>query len=238
MVAPVWTDIRAKQPALRLDSSVAAAGQGVTLALLGGFRALVADATWIRMYDLWERRDLPAVQTLLQLVTSLDPRPAYFWLNAARITAHDFSAWRIQAEGGFDTVALNRQRQIDAEQGRQALRVLDAAAAFHPASADLWIERAAIELTRLRDTAAAAESYRRASEAPNAPYFAARLHAELLRKLGRKADALTWLTRLHPHLPPGDEAAAGEVVLGRIRDLETELNVPAAQRYQPPNPTR
>src|SRR5688572_19738084 len=44
MVAGVWQAARAKQPALRLDSSITAAGQGVTLALLGGFRALVADA--------------------------------------------------------------------------------------------------------------------------------------------------------------------------------------------------
>src|SRR5688572_23193030 len=52
MVAGVWQKARAQQPALRLDSSMTAAGQGVTLALLGGFRALVADATWIRMYAL------------------------------------------------------------------------------------------------------------------------------------------------------------------------------------------
>ncbi len=238
MVDPVWREARARQPALQLDSSMVAAGQGVTLALLGGFRALVADATWIRMYDVWERRDLPAVQTLLHLTTALDPRPVYFWLNGARITAHDFSAWRIQTEGGYDTVALARQQQIDAEQGRQALRVLDAAATFHPASADLWIERAAIQLTRLRDVAAAAESYRRAWEQPNAPYFAARLHAELLRKLSRKPEALAWLARLHPQLPPGEEAAASEVVLGRIRDLERELSVPLAQRYQPAAPTK
>src|SRR5688500_7367030 len=47
---PVWTTARARQPGLRLDASMTAAGQGVTLALLGGFRTLVADATWIRMY--------------------------------------------------------------------------------------------------------------------------------------------------------------------------------------------
>jgi hypothetical protein len=75
IAAPVWTTARARQPELRLNSTVAAAGQGVTLALLGGFRALVADATWIRMYALWERHELAATQSLIQLVSSLDPRP-------------------------------------------------------------------------------------------------------------------------------------------------------------------
>src|ERR1044071_117612 len=34
VAAPVWTAAREKQPALRLDSSMVGAGQGVTLALL------------------------------------------------------------------------------------------------------------------------------------------------------------------------------------------------------------
>lgn len=45
---PVWQARRAREPALRLQSA-AGAGQGVTLALLGGFRALVADVAWVRM---------------------------------------------------------------------------------------------------------------------------------------------------------------------------------------------
>jgi hypothetical protein len=234
IVAPVWTAARARQPALRLDSSMAAAGQGVTLALLGGFRALVADAVWIRMYVLWERHDLPGTQSLIQLVTAIDPRPLYFWLNGARILAHDFSAWRIQAAGGYDAVGPAVEARVSQEQGTLALALLSEAATYHPASADLWIERANIELHRVRDLAAAAESYRRAWEQPRAPYYAARLHAELLRRQDRKAEALEWLVRLHPTLPPGDEGAARDTVLGRIRELEQELGIPAARIYQPP----
>lgn len=97
----------------------------------------------------------------------------------------------------------------------------------------LWIEQANIELNRLGDTAAAAESYRRAWEQPRAPYYAARLHAELLRRLDRKAEALAWLVKLHTHLSPSDEAAGADLVLARIRDLERELGVPTGQGYRP-----
>lgn len=234
LAAPAWAELRAREPALTPDAAVAVAGQGVTLALLGGFRALVADATWLRMHDLWERRDLPAVQTLLQAVATLDPRPVYFWLNGARILAHDFAHWRIADLGGYEGTTAVEQRRIDAEQGRLALRHLERAMHFHPASPELWVERAGIELMRLRDAGAAAESYRRAFELPGGPYYAARLHAELLRREGRKAEALAWLVRLHPRLPPGDEAAAADVVLGRIRDLERELGVPPARAYRGP----
>jgi hypothetical protein len=232
--SPLWTALRAEQPVLRAAAMEAAAGQGLALGVLGGFRAIAADFAWIRVYVIWEKRDLPGTETLLRLVTTLDPRPLYFWLNGARIIAYDMKAWRIAAAGGYDAVPVAEQERIGAEQAGLALRRLDEAMACHPASADLWIDRANIELNGLNDVAAAAVSYRRAWEQPNAPYYAARLHAELLRRLGRKADALEWLVKLHPQLPPGDESAGAALVFARIRDLERELHVPAAEAYRPP----
>jgi hypothetical protein len=233
VVAPAWTAARARQPALRLDSSVAAAGQGVTLALLGGFRALVADAVWIRMYVLWERRDLPGTQSLIQLASAIDPRPLYFWVNGARILANDLAAWRVEAAGGYETVGPAVEARVNREQGSVGIAHLAAAMAYHPASPELWIERANIELHRMRDLEAAAESYGRAWEQPRAPYYAARLHAEMLRRAGRKQEALAFLVQLHPSLPSDDDGAARETVLERIRELERELGVPAEKRYRP-----
>jgi hypothetical protein len=54
----------------------------------------------------------------------------------------------------------------------------------------------------------------------------------MLRRIGRKAEALAWLIELHPALPPHDEAAAADAVLGRIRELESELGVPAERTYR------
>ncbi len=233
VAAPVWTDRREHEPALRLESVAVAGGPGVTLALLGGFRTLVADATWLRMFVRWEQHDLPTTESLIHLVTTVDPRPVYFWLNGARILAYDLSAWRIELAGGYDVVPMAEQSRIDHEQAGLALAYLDAAMRFHPATADLWIERANIELNRLGNMAAAAESYRRAWELPQKPYYAARLYAQLLRRLGRKPEALDWLIRLYPQLPTQDEAAGADVVLGRIRDLEADLAVPEARRFQP-----
>lgn len=209
------------------------AEQAVAHGLLGGFRAAAADLMWLRASEAAADRDLPAVESLLQLVTVLDPRPQYFWLNGARILAYDLPVWRIAAAGGSDRVSVATQQRIMREQVERALRRLDAAMRFHPASAALWIERANLQLNQLRDMAGAAESYRRAWEQPNAPYFAARLHAELLRRLGRKAEALAWLVKLHPQLPPDDEAAGADLVLSRIRDLEKELKIPTDQAQRP-----
>ncbi len=238
LARPVWSAMRARQPALRLESAGAGLGQGVTLALLGGFRALVADVTWLRMYVLWERRDLPGCEALLRLVGMLDPRPMEFWLNGARIFAYDFPAWRIESAGGYDRVPVEVQGRIEREQALLALRHLDAAMQFHPESAELWIERGSLQLNRLREVDAAAESFRRAWEQPRAPYYAARLYAELLRRMGRKAEALAFLLTLHPILPAADEGAAADRVFERIQELERELGVPADRAYRPSGDTR
>jgi hypothetical protein len=232
-LAPVWAARREREPALKLESTTGAAGQGTILAVLGGFRALVADALWLRMYVLWERQDLGGTDAMIHLVTAVDPRPLVFWLNGARMLAHDLSTWQVMAAGGYERVPASVVQAIDRRQGASALALLDAAAKVHPASADLWVERANIELNRLGDPLAAAASYRRAWELPRGPYYAARLHAEMLRRAGRDSAALQWLVQLHPQLPRDDEAASADMVLARIRELERRLQVPADQVYRP-----
>lgn len=234
--SPAWSARRAAEPALRLESISALAGPGLALAVLGGFRTLAADVVWLRMHLRWERRDLPGTDALVRVATALDPRPLHFWLNGARIMAYDLAAWRL-ADAGDGAPPVLRVR-IEREQAGAALAYLAAGTAFHPAAPELWVERANIELNRLRDPAAAAQSYRRAWELPRGPYHAARLHGMLLHRLGRPAEALAWLVQLHPALPPQNEAAAADVVLSRIRELEEELGVTANRRYRPAaNPT-
>lgn len=191
--------------------------------VLGGLRTLAADLVWLRAYAHWERRDVAATEGLLALTTALDPRPLYFWLNGARILAYDVPAWRIRAAGGFGAVSAAEQTRINAEQAQRALDFLAEAGRTHPHAAALWIEAANIELNRRHAVAAAAECYRRAAEQPDAPFYAARIHAELLRRLGRKQEALAWLKQLYPTLPPLEEAAAAPLVHSRIVELEREL---------------
>lgn len=223
----VGLEISLSEPAPRLDSGAGLTKQAAVQGLLGGFRAVVADIIWLEAHSHAADRDLPGTESLLELVTLIDPRPLYFWLNGARILAYDMPTWRVAGAGVAET------GRFSCEQAQRALRRLEKARTFHPDSAALWIEQANIEFNRLGDVAEAAASYRRAAEQPDAPYYAARLHAEMLRRIGRKAEALIWLVRLHPQLPPTEESAGADLVLTRIRGLERELGVPEAQKYRP-----
>lgn len=231
---PAWEQVRGTLGAVDAGDVEIASGQGVVAGLLGGFRALAADLLWLKANASWENADLPATQTTIRAVTTIDPRPLYFWVNGARMIAFDMPQWRIEQGGGYDVVPESVQMRISEEQAQVALGLLVSASRVHPRNPEIMIEAANIYLSRLGDLDAAAQLYRDAAELPAAPFYAARLHAELLRQLGRLQDALDWLVRVHPVLPADVPEAMPGVVLARIRQLEDELGVPAALRYIPP----
>jgi hypothetical protein len=151
---------------------------------MGGVRALVADMLWLRVQTCWEQRDPAGTVAALQRVAAVDPRPLTFWVNGARMLAYDLPAWRIEAAGGERVPAVATAR-IEVEHARLALNWLERARAHHPDAVVLTLERASIELNRLHDLEAAAESYRIAVTQPGAPAYAVRFQAELSRRLGR-----------------------------------------------------
>ena len=203
-------------------------------AIPGGMRALLADGLWLKVYAAWVVRDRPRTEALIRWVIMVDDRPTQFWVNGARIIAYDVTDWRLSAMNG-GRVPSEVRRRVFEEQACAALEHLAAARIRHPDSAAIWVEMGNINLYRRGDLRRAAECYRRASESPDPPYYAARIHAELLRRLGHDREAYVWLRRLHPTLPNNDEAAMSDVVLRRIQELEGKLKVPEKGRYVPGN---
>jgi hypothetical protein len=232
---PAWEQVRARGAGIDAPGIESAVGQGVVAGLLGGFRALAADFLWLKVNSEWEEMDLPATETAIRAVTAIDPRPVYFWVNGARMIAYDMPNWRIERGGGFDVVPLSVRTRVDEEQARIALELLADARQAHPDDPTLVIEVANIYLRRLHDTTTAAQLYRQAAELAGAPFYAARIHAELLRNLGRRQEAHVWLVHLHQTLPRDVPEAMPEVVLARIREIEDELGMPVESRYEPAN---
>lgn len=193
------------------------AGQGGNdlLGLLGGMRAAVAGGLWLRTNQAWERHDAAETATLLRLTVAADDRPLYFWLNGARMLAYDVPSW---ADAPGRPEAARRQAAVEGAVVAQAF--LEAGLVAHPRSPEILVEMATIQLRVAGDREAAAALFRLAAEQPGAPYYAARIHGELLRELGRTEEALAWLRRILPGLPSDDPAAARGVVEQRIKALE------------------
>ncbi len=234
LMTPTWERIRAAEPSLQVQSLEGSLGEGLTFGVFGGFRSVIADFLWLDAYGYWEQQDLPQTQKLIDVVTTVDPRPLYFWINGARIIAYDMPQWRLDA--ARESLSESDVRRIDREQSRAALDLLERGLAVHPGNPFLLIEVANIHLRRLGEVAAAADYYRQAAEAPGAPFYAARIHAVLLEQLGRLQDAYDWLCRLYPTLPADNPLADVDYVLQRIRRLEDRLNVPPSRRFHPKGP--
>jgi len=209
-----------EQPApagLPAEQLTALVRHGGLPAVLGGLRSAVAGGFWLRTNLAWERRDAGAMAALLELTVAADERPVYFWLNGARMLACDVPEW-LPA-----TAPAVVRRQVSEVQAQRALAFLAKGLRWHGADADLYVEQANIHLRRRGDLESAARCYRRAAEQPGAPYYAGRLHAELLLELGRPQEALAWLRQILPTLPADEPAARRAAVQARIRALEHEL---------------
>ncbi len=238
LVAPAWSEIRSNTPELSQAALQDALGQGILIGVFGGFRTFLADMTWLRMTFFWARNDSAKTQAAIHFATTLDPRPFYFWSSGARIMAYDVPRWRIRDEheraGGM--TRDNLWRAIRNEQALKAILFLERAERFHPDEPWVWIEIAQIYVHQLNDIRTAADYFGRAAAMPDAPYFAGRLHAELLRRAGDPARAYRYYREWYPTLPADDRYAMPGLVLERIRALEEELGIPEAERLPAANP--
>ena len=88
-------------------------------------------------------------------------------------------------------------------------------------------------MNRLKDVENAAKWFLKASHQKDAPFFAARIHAELLRRQGKNQEAYTFLKGLFLTLPNDNPYAQKDIILERIRELEDELEIPAILRFLP-----
>ena len=107
-------------------------------------------------------------------------------------------------------------------EGRIALDFLAEGLGAHPDDPVVLIEMANIRLRVLNDREGGARLFRQAAGQPDAPYYPARIYAELLTELGRPDEALEWLKQILPGLPADDRAARREVVAQRIKALEAQ----------------
>lgn len=227
-----WRALQAGQVELRMDALDESVGQGVVLGVMGGLRSLVADFAWLELNRKWEARDRAGLGAMIQLVTSIDPRPEFFWINSARMVGYDVPHWRIAASGGYQQLPKAEQDRIIADQADQALVLLERALRVHPQSPRLKLELGQIYLNRLRDFESAAPWFLAASKEKDAPYFAARVYADLLLRLNRPAEAYAFLKTLYTELPD-DPMAQADIVLERIRELEAQLGVEGTAAFLP-----
>jgi hypothetical protein len=225
-----WSRARLAMPEIGRRQLEPTVGQGVLLGVLGGFRTVVADFTWIRSYVLWERKnDRAGTELLMRAACALDPRSRFFWENAGLSVANDMGHWEIRRRGGYAKVPREIQDHVLKSYARRGLDLLDEGIASTGENAGLLATAALVAELQLKDLTLSADYYRRSAEARGAPWFAARFAAANLWKEGKRREAYAWyrahwqqVLRLAEDGSPDD--------LKELRDMEQELRLPLIAR--------
>lgn len=199
-------------------------GQLGFVAVLSGFRAMLADFLFIQAHGAWERTEWGRVLFLFRQVTSLAPHVPLFWDTAAW-----HMAWNASA------AAMN-----DPSQPRQALRVkaqreyfalgkdfLERGIKNNPRNPKLYESLAMLYREKYNDHARASEYYRKAADCPGAPSYDKRFSAyELSYCEGWEHQAYIQLRRLYDE----GEQERLPTLIKRLKYLEAKLNIPPDQR--------
>lgn len=198
-------------------------GQGISVAILGGYRSVAANLVWLSKNGDWEQRDIAGTLGKIALSTSIDPRPELFWLDGARVIANDMPTWVIGANHTDQLTETEEGRAIARQFAHRALSFLGESRSAHGANPAIYLEEAMILWKKAKDPGAAADRFEKALKTGNAPYFAYRVYAQLLVEMGRKRDALDLLRAHYRELPDNSVEAMKPVVAERIRTLANEL---------------
>lgn len=224
-----WRRIRPSIPEIGRKELEPTLGQGVLLGVLGGLRTMVADFAWIRSYVFWERRDRPGCEALMRTACTLDPHARYFWENAGLRIGLDMAHWEIRRRGGYAKVPAETQERLFRQYARRGLEVLEEGLGHARNRTALLLAAGFIAEGKLKDLRLAADYYRQAAEAQDAPWYAARIAADFDWGAGRREEAYLWYRRYWETRMRGKEDGFPEDLI-RLRKMESELRLGLMQR--------
>ena len=226
LATPAWETLRRKQPEARLQAVDEGLGSGLTLALLGGFRALAADLIFLRAYTAWEDRDLALTPVLLRLAVATDPRAEAFWERAAYITALDMPHWERRArEAAGEAVTDAEWQALRRRYLARGLTFLHRAQQAHPRNHRFPLARARLLLAVTQDRDAAFAALRAAVACPDVPLAVVRFYADQLRADGRLREAYKFLHTYYRTTDASDPDAQLAYVADILSDLEEALGI-------------
>jgi hypothetical protein len=208
--------------------------QGLTIGILAGFRNIVADFVWLQVTVAWEKDEWFKMDSLINLVTSLEPRSILFWDNGGWQLA-----WNVSVFVADDVVHQpNQLRRLHDSRFwiYRGLDVYKRGLANNPTSYQLWISTGELYQNRLADYWDAADAYARAAALPGAPAYVERFQAIMLQKGGYNKEAYEAWKALWFRLTPAQREEKQhwkEKIISNIHLLEKQLNIPPEKRVFP-----
>lgn len=207
-------------------------GQGTVIAVLSGFRSVVADWLWLKVNYFFEERQWPQMQETMNLVCGLQPRSPDFWEMSAW-----HLAWNVSHAVRYEVQEPSLARRIKAQNYyiKAGRAVLDRGLEYIPDRYDLWVARGLLRAEKQKDYAGAAEDFLKATTFPDTPIYVFRQVAYNLERAEKWSEAYAFWCKVWLKFP--DKIHTSEMrwdrVQARIQRLEERLTIPKTQRLFP-----
>ena len=157
-------------------------GQTFFIAVLGGFRSVVASIMELRAITPYQRSNYAMVEECYAVCTRLQPREVHYWETRAW-----HQAYNARDTYRYESRLTEANREILAQQAvDNGIRILREGLTWQPNSWKLWDRLADCHSMRWNqkpDYAAAAESYAKAAAIEGAPGFLRRMHVYQVAKI-------------------------------------------------------
>ena len=198
-------------------------GQSAFIAVLSGFRSVIADLLFIDAYSAWERTDWTYLLLRLRQATELQPRAILFWEMAGWHMA--WNAGTAALEDDSKSPAARRRLQQDyLELGKD---FLVRGIAHNPEKPQLYEALARLYRDKFHDHARAADNFEKASRLPGHASYDERFSAyELSYCEGREREAYERLRTLYQR---GEKQRLPRLI-NQLRAMEERLKIPENER--------
>ncbi|MES2309148.1 MAG: hypothetical protein V4507_09860 [Verrucomicrobiota bacterium] len=188
--------------------------------VLGGFRGVIADLSWLNVTLDWESRQWVRLQENIWVSTRIQPESLLFW---------DVGAWHLAWNAALgeknDVMELSSERRRQKEEFwvEQGRLLLEEGILYHPTSFKLWLQLGWLHQQRRHDYQSAYDCFLKASTLPGAPSYVARLAGYALEKQGKMPEAIEfWHHLLETSTRPADR----DMIEKRLLKLEKDSTLP------------
>lgn len=183
---PAWKTVKKTMPELTAETLSEAAGTGIVLGTIGGFRTVLADIAWLRAYHFWSQENLRECEAVMALARTLDPQNYFFWEISVNYIAYDFPNWVVRARGGPLRVSEKVQTEIHRRAFEQAMDFFEKEAKQFPDDGRVWAHAAQVIILKTErvegkaDFERALDFYMRAMECKRQPWFTFLAYANIV----------------------------------------------------------
>ncbi|MCC7518386.1 MAG: hypothetical protein IT578_04285 [Verrucomicrobiae bacterium] len=205
-------------------------GQNLAVALLSGFRGIVADFVWLGAHSAWEDQKWYKMREGIELAVVLQPHSISFW---------DIGAWHFAWNASYGE-SVNPKYPSDAYRLKVQRDWILAGKTFleqgilnNPDNWDLKFKLGWIYYQKLKDPLGSVPWFKKASAYPEAPLYVGRMVGHMYVKGERTREALEWWKKLWAE----DHARHPEQLWHKIaqwgHEAEEKLAIPTSQRVFP-----